>query len=248
MFIKYSTEEYLKNLVEKGEMYFNPAKRFRELEERQKLKGQGDRHDSGLHSRANAAILERPDGCFVAVRNLDNSIIMGPAQDTPVFCLKCADTEFITQEYYEEIKLQFPAYTHALIIDNERDFLENIRFSLRNRAFSHKVFYQNEYFVDFIDFMYSGCSDTRFYPIKKRGRHYYAHIRFEDTNGRIERDFFIDDSNYFRTMFRKDLFFQRQNEYRIVLPYERSKEGKIFQIQPFRARILSIDNLITENV
>lgn len=96
MFIKYSTVQYLKNLVEKGEMYFNPAKKFRELEERQKLKGQGDRHDSGLHSRANAAILERPDGCFVAVRNLDNSVIMGPAQDTPVFCLKCADTEFIT--------------------------------------------------------------------------------------------------------------------------------------------------------
>lgn len=166
MFIKYSTEQRLKDFSEKGEMYFSPAKKFREIEEKQKLKGQGDQHDSGLHSMASTVILEQSDGRSVVAHDVDNSILMGPAKDTPVFCLKCSNTEFITREYYEEIKTQFPEYTHALIIDNENKFLENIRFSFRNKAFSHKVFYQNEYFVDFVDFMYSGISDIRFYPLK----------------------------------------------------------------------------------
>ncbi len=247
MFIKYSTEQRLKDFSEKGEMYFNPAKKFREIEKEQKLKGQGDQHDSGLHSIASTVILEQSDGRSVTAHDVDNSILMGPAKDTPVFCLKCSNTEFITRKYYDEIKTQFPEYTHALIIDNENEFLENIRFSFRNKAFSHKVFYQNEYFLDFVDFMYSGISDIRFYPLKKRGKSYYAHIRVEGTDGKLERDFFIDDSNYFRTMFRKDLFFQGQTEYRIVLPYERIKEGRIFLIKPFRARICSIESLIKEN-
>ena len=221
MFIKYSTESHLKDFAAKGKMYFNPAKKFREIEDKQKLKGQGDQHDSGLHSIASTVILEQSNGRSVVAHDVDNSIFMGPAKNTPVFCLKCTDTEFITQECYNEIRTQFPAYTHALIIDDENKFLENVRFSFKNKAFSHKVFYQNEFFVDFIDFMYSGISDIRFYPLKKRGKSYYAHVRVERTDGKLEKDFYIDDSNYFRTMFRKDLFFQGQTEYRIVLPYER---------------------------
>lgn len=248
MFIKYSTEQRLIDFAEKGEMFFSPAKKFREIEKEQKLKGQGDKHDSGLHSMAGTAFLELPDGRAAVAHDVDASILMGPAQNTPVFCLKCVNNEFLTPEGYREIKTQFPTYTHALIIDNESEFLENIRFSMRNKAFAHKVFYQNVYFQDFVNFLYSGTSDIRFYPIKKRGKAYYAHIRIENTDGKLERDFFIDDSNYFRTMFRKDLFFQNQNEYRIVLPYDRCNEGKIFSIQPFLARILTIDSLVKETV
>lgn len=164
MFIKYSTEQRLKDFSEKGEMYFSPAKKFREIEEKQKLKGQGDQHDSGLHSMASTVILEQSDGRSVVAHDVDNSILMGPAKDTPVFCLKCSNTEFITREYYEEIKTQFPEYTHALIIDNENKFLENIRFSFRNKAFSHKVFYQNEYFVDFVILCILGSPIFAFTP------------------------------------------------------------------------------------
>ena len=47
-------------------------------------------------------------------------------------------------------------------------------------------------------------------------------------------------------MFRKDTFFQSQQEYRIVLPREHITKGKIFIIHPFHARILPIDDLVKE--
>ncbi len=248
MFIKYSTEQRLLAFMEEGKMFFNPAQKFREIEEKQLIKGQGDRYDSGLHSMANTVVTKLPDGRKAVAHDIEVSLLMSPARYTPIFCLKRSKNEYITKKYYYELKSQFPDYTHAIIIDDEKEFLENIRFSMTSKAFAHKVFYQDNYFLDFIDFMYSGISDIRFYPIKKKRHSYYAHILVENNSGKIERDFWIDSSNYFKTMFRKDIFFQNQNEYRIVLPHERIKEGRSFQIKPFRAQIAAIDRLIKEKV
>lgn len=246
MFIKYSTEQRLESFMKKGEMYFNPAQKYREIEEHYKLKGQGDKNDSGLHSIANTAFIMSPDGKVTVAHDVENSILMGPAKNTPVFCLKRADNEYISKSYRLELRKQFPEYTHALIIDDEKNYLENIRYSMRNKAFAHKVFYQDNYCLDFLSFLYSGDSDILFYPPKKKKQNYYAHMMATNNNGEKLQEIFIDDSNYYKTMFRKDTFFQSQQEYRIVLPREHITKGKIFIIHPFHARILPIDDLVKE--
>lgn len=245
MFIKYGKKEHLESLLNKGEMFFNPAIKFREIEKVQKNRGQGDRNDGGLHSKASTIIMTDPHGRTIEAHNIENSVFMSAANETPVFCLKRTEEEYISEEYREELRNQFPDYTHALIIEDEKEFLECVRYSMHSKAFAHDVFYEdNVYTLDYIDFLKSGNSEMQFYPMKAKKK-YYAHTIATDTDNRHVRDFFIDDSNFYKTMFRKDTFFQEQSEFRIVLPREKIVEGRAYHVTPkFCGRIVLIDDMI----
>ena len=73
---------------------------------------------------------------------------------------------------------------------------------------------------------------------------YYMEIRVQKVGDNTIERLFIDDSNYYKTMFRKDSFFSDQYEYRFVLPYEQIIAGKAFNISPFHAELRTIDELV----
>lgn len=54
----------------------------------------------------------------------------------------------------------------------------------------------------------------------------------------------INDSNFYKTMFRKNTFFSNQVEYRVVLPYEKIGAGKQYSISPFNSTLCLIDDLV----
>lgn len=242
MFLKYGTKEHLEGL-KNGGMFFNPCKVFRDMEREQLNKGQGDRLDSSLTAKASEATLYSKE-FYAKLSELDFSVIVQKSQNTPMFCIKVADDYHISKEQYEEIKKQSEDWTHVLVIRDEDAFLENVRFSMKNRAFGHEVFYENVMCDDFVDFLKSGESDFRFYKPRASRRRYYMDIketRLDGSPGGILR---IDDSNYYKTMYKKDVFFKSQNEYRIVLPYESIDKGKLYSINPFEAEILDLGQTI----
>ncbi len=243
MFIKYGIEEHLLNLKNKGEMYFCPCQQYREYEEKHKQKGLGDKYDGGLHSKAEKAWLRSlNNGVSIALNNVDVSVITAPASNTPAFCLRRTNSIYISSAYREILRTQFSEYTHALIIKDESRFLEQVRYKFRSKAFVHDVFYQDKLYIEFFKFLKNGSSEIRFYqPKAKRG--YYLKTYLELNNE--EKDtLVIDDSNYFRTMFRKDIFFANQKEFRIVLPYEKIDKGTIYSIDEIDSYLVKIDDLV----
>ena len=232
MFLKYGTKEHLEGL-RSGEMFFNPCKLFQNMEKEQINKGQGDQLDSFMAAKASEAVLFSNE-FYAKLSAIDFLVIVPKSKSTPMFCIKVADDWHISKEQYEEIKKQSEDWTHVLVIRDEDAFLENVRFSMKNRAFGHKVFYENVICDDFVDFLKSGESDFRFYKPRASRRKYYMYIK--ETR--------IDDSNYYKTMYIKDFFFKSQNEYRIVLPYESIDKGKSYSIKPFEAEIFDIEQTI----
>lgn len=243
MFIKFGQLDYLEKLCKCGEMYFSPCEKFRVYEEEQ-AKGIGDKHDSGIHVMS--------EQCFVAPRkimppfikeNVEVSFITDCCRFTPTYCLKQTPTEYLSESDYLTIKSQFPKHTHALIIDDETGFLENVRYKFKNKAFSHKIFYEDNLTTDFSNFLFSGDSDILFYKPHVKKESYFFEIIEQRIDGTL-RTLRIDKSNAHKTMFRKGMFFKHQQEYRIVLPHLEIKESIKYYITPFNARLISIEKLI----
>lgn len=172
------------------------------------------------------------------------SVICDGCQNIPIYCLKRAQNEYISQEECDKLNKDFPKHTHALIINEEEDFLENIRYSLKNKAFAHEVFYSDKFTTDYIQFLLNGDSDIMFYKsrVKRPLLYYDMEVKlFENVNTTTIR---IDESNAYKTMFHKGEFFRYQNEYRIVLPYERITNGKIYKVEPFNAKLVKIKDMV----
>ena len=239
MFIKFGKEEHLKSLMEKGEIFFNPCIKFRNWEKDDGIK---DTQDGGIKIKAMETKISNSCGVTQKVKNIALGFIIEPAKNIPVFCLFQIENIQELNEQKREIEKQFPDYSHALIIEDEEDFLENIRFSFRNKAFCHKIFYQDMFYEDFLEFLYKGKSDVLFYSPQKKKDRLYAYIKYEPIDGSI-RQLDIDDSNFYKTMYTKRTNYIAQREYRIVLPYEQIDKGKIFNIQPFNAMLVKIEEL-----
>lgn len=244
MFIKYGEEQHLVSLMENGAMFFNPCRYFRDLEAVQKQKGIGDGNDGGVVSKCVNLRMVAPDGKEYVAHDSSVSFIVEPALKTPVFCLRKTNTEYISANYREKLRSQFPKHTHALIIRDESEFKENVRYGLLNKAFAHTVFYEKQFTIGFYDFLKNGSSDIRFIDPENTGAMPYLEMHYKRIgDDRVER-LIIDGSNYYKTMFRKDIFFSDQCEYRFVLPYEQISEGKSFSISPFHAKLCAIDDLV----
>ncbi len=242
MFLKYGKKDNLEKLKDGG-IFFSPCKVFQNIEKEQLNKGQGDQWDGTLTTKAIEVELYA-DGFYKKLSDIDFSVIVSKSENTPIFCIKAAESYHVTQEQYKKIRIQSPDWTHVLVIEDESAFLENIRFNMRNKAFAHKVFYENVICDDFIEFLRFGKSDIRFYTPKYKKSNDYMYMKvklFADSNEVFIR---IDDSNYYMTMYKKDVFFKGQNEYRIVLPYESITQGKLYDISPFEADIFEIEETI----
>lgn len=244
MFIKYGAESHLRALVEQGKMYMNPCKYFRELEADQLLKGIGDRNDGGIITNSGTLLLQHRNGDYYKAQDQSVAFIVEPCLCVPIFCLKRSEQAKISIAEREKLRKQFPNHTHALIIEDEHAFLKNIQSSFDENAFCHEIFYQDKFFTDYLEFLLSGQSDITFNVPAATARYYAEIYMVPDDHNKSTVRFRIDDSNYYKTMFRKGVFFEDQYEYRIVLPYEKINSGKVFNIQPFKATLCQIDDLV----
>lgn len=243
MFIKYGEANYLEQFYRLGEMYFSPCDKFRKLEENQ-VKGIGDKNDGGIHTKNNQCYVVPKNGKSFSASNVEISFIADCCRHIPTYCLKQTNTACISEQEYKVLSNQFPQHTHALIIENEDDFLENVRFHFKSKAFAHRIFYQDDMLTDFSDFLFNGDSDTQFYKPHASKHKYFFEIVETNLDNIPVRSLRIDKSNAHKTMFRKGLFFKQQQEYRIVLPHLEIKESTIYNIAPFNAQLIQLKDLL----
>ena len=220
MFIKYGAEANLKSLMEFGKMYFNPCKYFRALEAEQLLKGIGDCNDGGIVTNAGRVFVQDKANNFYEAEEQCIAFVIQRCLSIPIFCLKQSSDVTLSADECAEIHKQFPNHTH--------------------------VFYEEKFTIDFLDFLEAVLSDIDF-NIPKSSSEYYAEIFTDPVDKNAEnlkvKHFRIDNSNFFKTMYRKKPFFSSQAEYRIVLPYEKIGTGTVYKIHPFSATLCKIDDL-----
>ena len=244
MFIKYGAEPHLKALKEQGNIYFNPCKFFRDLEAQQLLKGIGDRNDGGIVTGNGRVLLQDKMGKYYESPNQSIAFIVAPCLYTPVFCIKQASSPIISIHERELIREQFPDHTHALVIPEEKDFLDSVQNSFDQKAFSHRIFYQDKFYTDFLEFLGRGKSDTKFIEPEASSNYYADFFMIPENRDIPPTHCRINDSIFYKTMFRKNTFFSNQVEYRVVLPYEKIGAGKQYSISPFNSTLCLIDDLV----
>ena len=113
----------------------------------------------------------------------------------------------------------------------------------QGKAFAHQVIYEGDVLTtNFYEFIKTGESDISFNQLEKQEGEYEIWHYFP-IHGQKE-EVKINNINAHKTIYRKNIFFESQKEYRIVLPYERIEDGCIYKIEPFQAELIRLDDLI----
>lgn len=152
--LKFGEEKYMKAFAS-GELYFSNAKMFRDIEEVEKIKGQGDKIEgSSVLSGYKFSFLSE-DNVLVEYNNNFRVIAhYEPANNIPVLCMfavyeeDCVgngnpDNIVLTQKTVETIKEHFPKADSVAIIKRPYEFLEDVENSIGHRCEMSEVKYFN---------------------------------------------------------------------------------------------------------
>ena len=233
LLIKFGEKRHLESLAS-GSMYFSHAQRFREFEEKLKIRGQGDRYEgasrifaqrSSFQNKTSQEAQQLPDGSTfqITYESVDN---------IPVFCLfSCFERDCIVIDggtvqinindvVQRDIVDHFVKADSALIIHNPTSFANDIRNSIKGNIKAEEVNYfhvegyprkEGGFAIDLDYFKYL-CQDTP--PRKFKNGYVYS---------------FNADYSY-RALFCKDVFFTNEQEFRILLPEDSINEPTEYKI------------------
>ncbi|MGT4652480.1 hypothetical protein [Bacillus cereus] len=204
--LKFSKKEYLEDL-RKGKLYLNNFQYFRDVEKKEKRKGQGDAYDLSLRMDNIEWTFRNPDSKEVLINGRGNATLEYKEDyQTHVFCATGVTSDYseIIEDNKETIrvKLVLPKEFKQQILDNFGDhvliinpgaFLSAIK-SAGHSMYSNRVKYRK------LDLLYSDRVDN------------FLHVKKE-------------------RFFEKDNFFKYQNEYRYVFPSLISDNPIVLEIE-----------------
>lgn len=233
--LKFGKREHLESLVE-GNIYFSNAITFWGIEDKLKIKGQGDILEAGTRMFAEKMIMQYPDTREVIAEYVNTNGLMRvePATKMPVFCMfavfeeDCKVDEYgntiinLSNDKKQTIREHFPNADAVVIIPNPEEFIEDIRKSIGTEIKAEKVNYFH------IDRGYK-TNDDRTAMDFKYMKYLLQDATPEKVGERTRYVFYVDYA--FRILFCKDVFFEQEQEYRIVLPTEKIEVGKSYPVQ-----------------
>ena len=236
-FLKFSKKIHLKDFVD-GKIYFGNAKLYQEIEEKKKLRGQGDELEACTKIFSNnIKMVDNQDKELVTdISGIKiQTILRFPDADPiPILCLFAVyakdcqiDENGISQIHLSDktkkaIKRDFPDADSVGIIRNPKLFIDDIQKSISCPIKHGEVHY---FKID------------KGYVHDKSGQtaidHDYLMYLMQDTPPIIEgskKRYSFNSKYIFRVLFCKDEFFKNEQEYRIVLPDERINTGKTYPV------------------
>lgn len=128
----------------------------------------------------------------------------------------------LSSEKKQTIREHFPNADAVAVIPNPKEFIEDIRKSIGTEIKAEKVNYFN------IDRGYE-TNDHRTAMDMKYVEYLMQDVAPEKVGGRTRYVLYADYA--FRVLFCKDVFFEQEQEYRIVLPKEKIEVGKSYPVQ-----------------
>lgn len=233
--LKFGKREHLESLV-KGNIYCSNAVTFWGIEDKLKIKGQGDILEAGTRMFAQKMIMQHPDTKEVIAEcvKANGLVRIEPAEKMPVFCMfavyedDCKVDDVgnliinLSDDKKKTIREHFPNADAVAVISNPEVFIEDVKRSISTEIKAERVNYFH------IDKGYE-TNDGRIAMDMEYIKYLMQDAAPEKVDGGTRYTFFADYA--FSVLFCKDVFFEKEQEYRIVLPNETIEAGKSYPVQ-----------------
>lgn len=233
--LKFGKREHLESLIN-GNIYCSNAITFWGIEDKLKIKGQGDILEAGARMFAQKMTMHHPEtNKVIATCGKTNGLVrIEPAEKMPVFCMftvyeeDCKEDDDgkivinLSEDKKQTIREHFPNADAVAIVPNPEVFIEDIRNSIGTEIKAENVHYfhidkgfntkDGQIAMD-MEYMKYLMQDVP--PVKDdKGTRYTFYAEYA-----------------FRVLFCKDVFFEKEQEYRIVLPNEVIESGKSYPVK-----------------
>ena len=233
--LKFGKREHLESLVS-GNIYCSNAITFWGIEDKLKIKGQGDILEAGTRMFAQKMIMQHPDTKEVIAKcgKANGLVRIEPSEKMPVFCMfavyedDCkvditgASIINLSDDKKQTIREHFPNADAVAVIPNPEEFIEDVKRSIGTEIKAEKVNYFH------IDKGYE-TTDGEIAMDMEYMKYLMQDASPEKVDGGIRYTFYADYA--FRVLFCKDVFFEKEQEYRIVLPNETIEAGKSYPVR-----------------
>lgn len=248
--LKFGRKSHVEEFA-RGTLFCSNAVTFWGIEDKLKIKGQGDILEAGSRIYAQKmTVLENSTGrASVISGNISALVHIEPAKHMPVFCMfavydvDCKEDRngelhiALPDKTKEVVRSHFPNADSVAIIKNPTEYLEDVENTIGHQVKCERVHYfniDNGFKVDnghitAMDMQYMKYLSQDVPPvIEARGKRYS----------------FVADYAY-RALFCKDVFFSDEQEYRIVLPEERICKGTKYSVRiRQKIEVISLDELL----
>lgn len=231
--LKFGEKEYMEGLTH-GEMYFSNALNFRQIEEKELIKGQGDKLEGGSLIQARDVTMIDNESEDIVCSGVRGNIFVHyePANLLPVYCLfACYEKDctlqddgalefHFSEEIIKNIKEHFPKADSVAIIRNPDKFIANVKTTIGTECVSGLVNYFN---LHGFDSEKGKVNDLQYF------KYLTQDIPPQKVEGGVQYTF---SAKYvYRSLLCKDVFFKNEQEYRFILPNDEIKKGTIYSIK-----------------
>lgn len=239
LFVKFGEEKYIRRLFN-GRIYFSNAVKFRGIEKKNGLKGQGDAFEAILQLKNGyAMMMDSHRGLSIKHPNTTISLGFADTDNIPVFCVTCISAD------------------SCKIHEKNRKRVITVSGVLRDTIMAHfpkadtaGVFFQPQRFVD----SFAGLGITlhdrvRYFNFSPKGvikemveyiaqqpgtiskHNHQLFSMYMKPNEGDHHQYNITERNMKRILFCKDCYFAGEKEYRVILPQKRISTPKEFTIR-----------------
>lgn len=249
--LKFGRREHI-DMFANGGLFCSNAETFWGIEDELKLKGQGDRLEaSSMVFAQRMAIHDYNDHSLIAEVGVGNGLVRyEPAKHIPVFCLfavyenDCCENNDgslkikLSDKTKQTIREHFPNADSVAIIWKPLQFLLDVEKTIGCEIKHELVHY---FYID------EGLptSDGR-----RAMDHQYMMYLVQDVPPVVEngkKTYSFKAEYVYRALLCKDVFFQDEQEYRIVLPKESVSGGRLYPVKYSQAlEVLSLDDFFSQ--
>ncbi len=234
--LKFGEKDHIEEFVS-GILYCSNAVTFWGIEDKLKIKGQGDILEAGMRTFAQRMTMQEYETGKITLINMPVNAIahIEPAKHIPVFCMFAVFDDNCETAPDGSLRIKLPAETKATIrehfpkadsvaiISNPVQFIDDIEKSIGHRMEHDCVHYfhidkgleienSDQTAMD-MEYMKYLMQDTP--PTVEKGKKTYSFV-----------------AKYaYRVLFCKDVFFKREQEYRLILPEETIYEGTKYPVK-----------------
>ena len=240
-FVKFG-EKFFNEKLQKGEVYFSHSKKMNDIETKELIKGQGDKFD-GKHIMIlkNIKIIDENGDEKVFNHKIRIIISYPNVEDMPMYCMSYISKKFCKDyknkknykvdcgyDFEKTIREHFPKADSALVILDIRSFLKQIESNgyVNGKLLHEKIGYysmNNEYL------------DLRLYKFM------CGYPADEPLDMKRPLSFAFPDRH--KILFCKDVYFEGEEEYRLLLPERRISEPKTIKIDKIEnSYLLSLED------
>ena len=231
--LKFGQRIHLEDFVN-GFLYCSNAEQLWKIEDEQSIKGQGDTLEaSAIMYAQNMTLQSKTTNITVQLGQSKGKVRFEPAKKIPVFCMFAVYEEDciyqnngklkinLSEEKKTKIREHFPNADSVIVISNPTTFIHDVENSIGCEIIADSIRYFNiengfttnngQTGMDMEYYRYL-CQDTL--PVKEHGNTIYK----------------FNASYVYRALQCKDVHFSCEQEYRIILPYEKIDIGTKYPI------------------